>query len=243
MLNIKLKPNVIFWIKLVYANVIIVLFVLFIIGSVIINLPIPVLISIFALVTSTLALFYNRRILNSLAIPFTFIYFFVTMYDLIQLNILFFSFHIGTVVACFIIFFRKKSRTNTSLILMLIVSVIYAFWVLSILATKHWIYFPYYDCVFMICGVLYQFFGAMTLGIFTSLLASYEKIISFSKSVFKNWNSKINKKRLDFNEIKSRDLIIVNSSLFEKFLNYLTYITPTHHYYRNTSTVLSPMAT
>ena len=194
MLNIKLKPTVIFWIKLVYAIVIIVLFVLFIIGSVIINLPIPVLISIFALVTSTLALFYNRRILNSLAIPFTFTYFFVTIYDLIQFNILFFSFHIGTVVACLLILFKKESRTNTSLILMLITSVIYAFWIFTILVTKHWIYFPYYNCVFMVCGEVYQFFGVMTLGILTSLLASYEKIISSSKSVFENLHSKIIKK-------------------------------------------------
>jgi len=194
MLNIKLRPTVIFWIKIVYANVIIALFVLFIIGSVIINLPIPVLISIFALVTSTLALFYNRRILNSLAIPFTFTYFFVTLYDLIQLNILFFSFHIGTVVACFLILFRKESRTNASLILMLITSVIYAFWMFTIIVTKHWIYFPYYDCVFMVCGELDQFFGVMTLGIFTSFLASYEKIISSSKAVFEIWNSKKNKK-------------------------------------------------
>ena len=197
LLNIKLKSTVIFWIKLVYAIVIIVLFVLFIIGSVVINLPIPVLISIFALVTSTLALFYNRRILNSLAIPFTFTYFFVTIYDLIQFNILFFSFHIGTVVACFLILFRKESRTNSSLILMLISSVIYAFWIFTIIVTKHWIYFPYYDCVFMVCGELYQFFGVMTLGIFTSLLASYEKIISSSKMVFKNWNSKITKKNYE----------------------------------------------
>ena len=198
MLNIKLKPTVIFWIKIVYANVIIALFILFIIGSVIINLPIPVLISIFALVTSTLALFYNRRILNSLAIPFTFTYFFITLYDLIQLNILFFSFHIGTVVACFLILFRKESRTNASLILMLITSVIYAFWMFTIIVTKHWIYFPYYDCVFMVCGELYQFLGVMTLGIFTSLLASYEKIINSSKSVFENWNSKKDKKSMKF---------------------------------------------
>ena len=192
--NIKLKPTVIFWLKIVYTIVIIVLFILFIIGSVVINLPIPVLISIFALVTSTLALFYNRRILNSLAIPFTFTYFFVTIYDLIQLNMLFFSFHIGTVVACFFIIFRKESRKNTSLILMLISSVIYAFWIFTIIVTKHWIYFPYYDCVFMVCGELYQFFGVMTLGLLTSLLASYEKIISSSKCIFKNWNSKKTKK-------------------------------------------------
>jgi len=190
-LKFKLKPKVIFWIKVVYAIVIIVLFVLFIIGSVILNLPIPVLISIFALVSSTLALFYNRRMLNSLVIPFTFTYFFVTIYDLIQFNILFFSFHIGTVVACFFIFFRKESRTNTSLILMLIFSVIYAFWIFSIIVTKHWIYFPYYDCVFMVCGELYQFYGVMTLGLSTSLLASYEKIINSSKIVFGNWNNKI----------------------------------------------------
>lgn len=195
MSNIKLSPSVVFWIKLIYANIIITLFILFIIGSVMINLPIPVLISIFALTTSTLSLFYNRKILNSLAIPFTFMYFFVTIYDLIQQNILFFSFHIGTVVACFIIIMRKKSRTNTSLIIMMSVSVIYAFWILSIMITKHWIYFPYYDCIFIICGALNQFFGALTLALTTSLIASYEKIKNFSKSMLANWNNKVNKKK------------------------------------------------
>lgn len=190
----KLNPKIVFWIKIVYAIVIITLFVLFIIGSIIINLPIPVLISIFALITSTLALFYNRRILNSLAIPFTFTYFFVTIYDLIQLNILFFSFHIGTVIACFFLFFIKNRRTNTSLILMLIVSVFYAFWIFAIMVTKHWIYFPYYDCVFIVCGEFYQFFGVLTFGVCTSLLASYEKIIRSSKTILRNWNHKKNRK-------------------------------------------------
>ena len=141
--------------------------ILFLIGSYVFNLPVLLLISVYALTITTLALQFNHWILNSLSIPFTFTYSIALLHDLIEMNPLFAIFHIPIVFSCYIIIWRK----NTSLLIMIIMSSIYAFWIFAI---KTWIYFPYYDCIFNICHPFHQFIYIMLVGITTSYIGSLD---------------------------------------------------------------------
>lgn len=137
----------------------------FFIGGFITNLPLLLLISVYALLITNYTLLYNKKILNSLSIPLTFTYFFITIYDFSQLNFLFALFHLVTVISCFFIFFRL----NVSFVIMVIASIIYAIWIFSIIT---FLEFPYYQCVFGFCDPLQQFFLILLIGIVTSVVGS-----------------------------------------------------------------------
>ncbi|NHJ23957.1 MAG: hypothetical protein EAX89_05250 [Candidatus Lokiarchaeota archaeon] len=143
--------------------------IIFIIGSFIVNLPVPFLISVYALTISTITVQYNHFILNSLTKPLTFIYLFAFLQDIYDLNFFFAAFHIGTVISCFYILKRKE----TSLILMIIMSFIYALWIYVI---KIYLHFPFYECVFFICKSVSQSIIVLFTGILTSLLVSLKKV-------------------------------------------------------------------
>ncbi|TXT61077.1 MAG: membrane protein of unknown function [Promethearchaeota archaeon] len=155
--------------RIFYISSYAVIMVIFLVGSFLVQLPILFLISIYAITVSTLAVFNDHWFLNSLSIPFTFVYLFAFIQDLLSLNLLFASFHIITVISCFLILKRK----NKSLLLMLFVSCLYAFWILAI---KTWLYFPYYECILMVCGNLNQFIVVLITFLTTSIITSYDKI-------------------------------------------------------------------
>ena len=102
----------------------------------------------------------------------TFTYLFAFLQDIYDLNWLFAIFHIGTVVSCFLTIKRKQ----TSLILMILMSVLYALWIYAI---KIYLYFPFYQCVFFICNSTHQALVVAITGIITSLLLSIEEIKQF----------------------------------------------------------------
>lgn len=151
--------------KLIIPTINIILLIFFIIGSLILNLPIIFLISAYALIISTITLQYDNKILNSLVIPLTFVYLFALIQDLLDLNFLFAIFHIPTVISCQIVNLRRKS----SLLIMIFASVSYAFWIFAI---KEWLYFPYYQCVFYICNNLQHFYIILIIGLITSICSS-----------------------------------------------------------------------
>ncbi|MFX1588659.1 MAG: hypothetical protein ACFFC1_10925 [Promethearchaeota archaeon] len=178
--------------KLIIPVINLILMILFIIGSFLINLPVLYLISVYALTLTTITVQYNHWFLNSLATPLTFTYTFAFIQDIIDLNPLFAFFHIPTVICCYIIIWRK----NNSLILMLIISVLYAFWIYAI---KTWLYFPYYDCIFFICDKTQQFFSVLIIGVITSIIASKPLkplILKIFKSLFKDKEEEITEERL-----------------------------------------------
>ena len=151
--------------KLIFLVISIVILIVFFIGGFITNLPLLLLISVYALLITNFTLLNNKKILNSLSIPLTFTYLIVTIYDFYEINIIFALFHLVTVIPCFFIFFRL----NVSLIIMLIASLIYALWILSIII---FLDFPYYRCVFGFCDPLHQFFLILLTGIVTSVVGS-----------------------------------------------------------------------
>ncbi|TFG16294.1 MAG: hypothetical protein EU531_06880 [Promethearchaeota archaeon] len=137
----------------------------FFIGGFITNLPLLLLISVYALLITNYTLLYNKKILNSLSIPLTFTYLFITIYDFSQINFLFAIFHLITVISCIFIFFRL----NVSFLIMVLASIIYAIWIFSIIT---FLEFPYYQCVFGFCNPLQQFFLILLIGIVTSVVGS-----------------------------------------------------------------------
>ena len=161
--------------------------IIFLIGGIIVNLPVIILISVYALLISNYTLLNNKKIWNSLSIPLTFTYLFVMIYDFSQLNILFALFHIVTVIPCFIIIFRL----NVSLIIMLGASFIYALWIFCIM---NFLEFPYYQCIFGVCDKFIQFIMVLLIGVITSLISSKNRIkiitVQFLK---KKLNSLVNK--------------------------------------------------
>lgn len=168
--------------KLILPIVNLILMVLFIIGSFVVNLPVLYLISVYALTLTTITVQFNHWILNSFAIPLTFTYTFAFIQDIIDFNPLFAIFHIPTVTCCYIIIWRK----NNSILLMLIISFVYAFWIYAI---KSWLYFPYYECIFSICDKNQQFFSVLIIGIITSIIASKQVknlIVKMFNSISKN---------------------------------------------------------
>jgi len=138
---------------------------IFFIGGFITNLPLLLLISVYALLITNYTLLNNKKILNSLSIPLTFTYFFITIYDFSQANFLFALFHIVTVIPCFFIIFRL----NVSFVIMVVASIIYAIWIYSIIT---FLEFPYYQCVFGFCDPLQQFFIIVLIGIVSSVVGS-----------------------------------------------------------------------
>ncbi len=152
--------------------------IIFLIGGIIVNLPVILLISVYALLISNYTLLNNKKILNSLSIPLTFNYLFVMIYDFSQLNIIFALFHLVTVIPCFIIIFRL----NVSLIIMLGASCIYALWIFCIMT---FLEFPYYQCIFGVCDTFNQFLIVLLIGVITSLISSNNpikrKIVQFLK--------------------------------------------------------------
>lgn len=146
-----------------------IILIIFLIGGVIVNLPVILLISVYALLISNYTLLNNKKILNSLSIPLTFNYLFVMIYDFSQLNIIFALFHLVTVIPCFIIIFRL----NVSLIIMLGASCIYALWIFCIMT---FLEFPYYQCIFGVCDTFNQFLIVLLIGVITSLISSNDSI-------------------------------------------------------------------
>ena len=178
--------------KLIIPIINLILMILFVIGSFVVNLPVLYLISVYALTLTTITVQFNYWILNSLATPLTFTYTFAFIQDIIYLNPLFALFHIPTVTCCYIIIWRK----DNSLIIMLIISVLYAFWIYAI---KTWLYFPYYDCIFSICEKTQQFFSVLIIGVITSLIASKpikSFILKIFKSLFKEKEEEIMEERI-----------------------------------------------
>ena len=151
--------------KLIFLFINCIILIFFLIGGVIVKLPLLLLISVYAFLITNYTLFNNKKILNSLSIPFTFTYLFVMIYDFSQINILFGLFHLVTVILSFIIFFRL----NVSLIIMFLASFFYALWIFLIMV---FLDFPYYQCIFGICDNLYQFFIVLLIGLITSMLGS-----------------------------------------------------------------------
>ena len=151
--------------KLFFITISLVILFIFFIGGFITNLPLLLLISVYALLITNFALLNNKKILNSLSIPLTFTYLIVTIYDFSEINIIFALFHLVTVIPCFFIFFRL----NVSLVIMLIASIIYAVWILSIIL---FLDFPYYRCVFGFCDPIQQFLLILLTGIVTSVVGS-----------------------------------------------------------------------
>ena len=170
--------------KIIISSIYCMVMIIFVIGSFIVNLPVPFLISVYALTISTLTVQYDNIILNSLTKPLTFIYLFTFIQDLLDLNLFFASFHIGTVISCFYVLERK----NTSLYLMLIMSFLYAGWIYAI---KTFLYFPFYECMFLICDTLIQSVFVLIIGIITSLVVSLKKI--FSKFNYKFYQTSVSK--------------------------------------------------
>ncbi len=165
--------------RLIFLIVVISILILFFIGGLIVNLPVLFLISVYALIISNSALFFNKKSLNSLSIPLTFNYFFVMIYDFSQNNLLFALFHLVTVIPCLITIFRL----NVSLIIMLSSSICYAFWIISI---EILLDFPYYECIFDVCNLFNHFLIVLFVGIFTSLVASNNKLKRFALNYLKN---------------------------------------------------------
>jgi hypothetical protein len=163
----------------IFIIVIISILILFFIGGIIVNLPVLLLISVYALILSNSVLIFNKKSLNSLSIPLTFNYFFVMIYDFSQNNLLFAFFHLVTVIPCFIIIFRL----NVSLIIMLSSSIIYAFWIISI---EIFLDFHYYECIFYLFDLTYHFLIVLFVGIFTLLMASNNKLKRFALNYLKN---------------------------------------------------------
>ena len=155
--------------KIIFLTISCFLLIIFLIGGIIVKLPVLLLISVYALIITNFTLINNTRILNSISIPFTFNYLFVMIYDISQLNILFAMFHLVTVIPCIIIFFRL----NVNLILMLITSFFYALWIYLIMVLLE---FPYYQCIFGVCNKLDQFFIVLLIGVITSVLGSNNKL-------------------------------------------------------------------
>lgn len=141
---------------------------IFIIGSILINLPILLLISIYALTLSSITLFHDNKILNSLTIPFTFMYLLISFQDILDLNLLFFVFHAPTAISCLFVIKRR----DHNLYIMLSMSILYALWVYLIKAT---LYFPFYEFVLGIKGALNQTLILMLICVSTSILASIRK--------------------------------------------------------------------
>jgi hypothetical protein len=155
--------------KKIFLSLSVVMLIFFFIGGIIVNLPILLLISVYALLITNYSLLNNKKIFNSLSIPLTFTYFFVMIYDFSQFNILFALFHIVTVIPCFIIIFRL----NVSLIIMLGASFLYALWIFCIMT---FLEFPYYQCIFGVCDQLNQFLIVLIIGVITSLISSKNRI-------------------------------------------------------------------
>jgi len=151
--------------KLIFLSISSIMLFIFFIGGFITNLPLLLLISVYALLITNYTLLNNKKILNSLSIPLTFTYLIVTIYDFSEINIIFALFHLVTVIPCFFIFFRL----NVSLIIMLLASIIYAFWILAIIL---FLDFPYYQCVFGFCDPIQQFLLILLTGIVTSVVGS-----------------------------------------------------------------------
>lgn len=151
--------------KLFFISISFIFLFFFFIGGFITNLPLLLLISVYALLITNYTLLYNKKILNSLCIPLTFTYLIVTIHDFSQINILFALFHVVTVIPCLFIFFRL----NVSLVIMLLASLIYAIWILSIIV---FLDFPYYRCVFGFCDPIQQFLLILLTGIVSSVVAS-----------------------------------------------------------------------
>jgi hypothetical protein len=173
--------------KLIIPFINLILMVFFVIGSFVINLPVIYLISVYALTLTTITVQSSHWILNSLATPLTLIYTFALIQDIIDSNPFFAIFHIPTVLCCYVIVLRKEN----SIILMLIFSVLYAFWIYAI---KTWLYFPYYECVFSICQPQQQFLSILIIGIITSIIASKhvkEFILKIINSLFKEKQEKV----------------------------------------------------
>lgn len=162
---------------------------LFTIGSYVVNLPVLALISVYALTITTITIQKNHWVLNSISIPFTFIYTFALIQDLLDFNALFAIFHIPTVICCYIVI----QRQNKSLVLMVLMSIVYTLWIYSI---KTWVYFPFYECVFFICDKMTQVIAIFILAILASLLSSHNKIKSKLFKMIKKSNL-TNKKKED----------------------------------------------
>ncbi len=173
--------------KIIFLFLSLTMLIIFFIGGIIVNLPILLLISVYALLITNYSLLNNKKIFNSLSIPLTFTYFFVMIYDFSQLNIIFALFHIVTVIPCFIIIFRL----NVSLIIMLGASFIYALWIFCIMT---FLEFPYYQCIFGFCDEFNQFLIVLLMGVITSLISSNNPIKrKFVRSLKQRLNLLVNK--------------------------------------------------
>jgi hypothetical protein len=142
----------------------------FIIGSIIIQLPLLLYISFYALTISSINLLINNKLLNSCTIPLTFTYLCVSIQDVMNLNFLFSIFHIPTVVSCLIIIQRKKHNLS----IMMLFSGLYALWIFFI---KDSLNFPFYDKVFGVKGAFNQAIVALLIGLFTSIIVSFANFI------------------------------------------------------------------
>jgi hypothetical protein len=162
----------------------------FIIGSLVIHLPLLLYISFYSLTISSITLLYDNKILNSLTIPLTFTYLSVSIQDIMNFNFLFSLFHVPTVISCLIIIQRK----DHNLPFMLLFSSLYALWVYFIKETLN---FPFYNQVFGIRGAFNQALIVFIIGSLTSIIVSIAKYIK-NKQKKINDLKKINKKEISF---------------------------------------------
>jgi len=167
----KLRTN-----KLVVLSVYAVVMSLFVVGSFVVGLPVLLLISVYAFTVSTLAWLFDHWVLNSLSMPLTLTYTVVLVQDLADLNFLFAVFHLPIVLSCYSIVRRR----NSSLVLMLIASGLYALWIYAI---KTFVYFPYYGSVFFVSGDLFQVLIVLIVGVGTSFFVSWRNVARKGKSL------------------------------------------------------------
>jgi hypothetical protein len=142
------------------------------IAGIVFGLPYMFSVSYFALAITIVALIYDHWILNSVAVPISVIFIPILVADIFTGNVLPAIVHFPTAIIAFALI----TRHNTSLIVMLLTSTIFAAWVYT---SCRWVIDPYYTMILWMMDPLLIALIALAGSVITSIvktLVSYNLI-------------------------------------------------------------------